>query len=66
MLIVVAPVVSLIPYTLYSGMSILAKYSIELYFKDAAPKKKVFALSSPRACLILDKTRRFAIEYISD
>jgi hypothetical protein len=41
--IVVAPVVSLIPNTLKSGISKLAKYSIEDYFKGAAPKKNIFA-----------------------
>jgi hypothetical protein len=62
---VVAPDVSLIPYTLKRGMSREAKYSIEAYFKGAAPKRNISHLSNPKADLILDRIAKLATEYMS-
>jgi hypothetical protein len=44
-----------------SGISRLAKYSIEVYFNGAAPKKKKSVWSKPIASLIFLRTIAFAI-----
>ena len=61
---VVAPVDSLMPYKLNSGISSDAKYCIEDYFKGAAPKKKTSHWSNPIAYLIFERIKKFANEYI--
>ena len=52
-----APVVSLMPYKLNRIISRDPKYSIEDFFKGAAPKKKAMDWSSPSCYLILFRMR---------